>query len=276
MKFDVTRRCGWLLIAALALAGCTNVAQMKRAYDEGDERQLTKLIEIAARADYPYATRKAAVQALGEIGDDAAVPALAQVLVEFDRRTTLKEQAILALGKIGDTTAVASIGLLLDRSLSDPHAELRVAAMPVLGSLGGGGAAEILVNALQYYDGLMLRSEHSYMRGVFSGEEHVYGGRRDSLNGPMPQIPQMGPLGVEQRQPVSMFGTSMEMRPEQMPDTTPEERALAHESLVRVGVAAVPVIEDLLTTRQTTVTLRQELDEILVEILKKPDPVEGS
>jgi len=276
MRYRVIGSSLGLLIAAVALAGCTNVAQMKLAYDEGDESQLPKLVEIAARGDYPYATRKAAVQALGEIGHHSAVPALMHVLAEFDRRTTLKEQAILALGKIGDTTAVESIGRLLDRSLNDPHAELRVAAIPVLGSLGGRGAAEILVNALQYYDGLMLRAEHSYMRGVFSGEEQVYGGRGDSLGGRRVQTPSVGMFPGEQQQPISMFGTPMNVRPDQLPDTTPDERALAHESLVRVGAAAVPVIEDLLMTRQTTMSLRQELDAILTEIRNDLGPAEGS
>jgi len=249
---------------------------MRRAYDEGDETQLAKLIGIAARPDYPYATRKSAVEALGEIGHRDAVPALIQVLVEFDRRTTLKEQAILALGSIGDTSAVEPIGRLLDRSLSDPQAELRVAAIPVLGALGGRGAAEILVNALQYYDGLMLRAEHSYMRGVFSGEEQVFRGRRDSLSRPMDQMPGVGLFPGEQREPVSMFGTTMQTRPDQLPDTTPEERALAHEALVRVGDAALPVIEELLTTRQTSVTLKRELDQIAAEIQNGPGPPEGS
>ena len=267
---------GFLLVAAIALAACTNVAQMRRAYEAGDDTQLAKLIGIAARPDYPYATRKSAVEALGDIGHRDAVPALIQVLVEYDRRTTLKEQAILALGKIGDTTAVEPIGRLLDRSLSDPQAELRVAAIPVLGSLGGTAAAEILVNALQYYDGLMLRAEHSYMRGVFSGEEQVFRGRRDSLSGPMDQTPGVGLFPGEQREPVSMFGTTMQMRPDQLPDTTPEERALAHEALVKVGAAAVPVIEELLSTRQTTVTLRRELDEILAEVAEGAGPAAGS
>jgi len=256
-----------LLTAALLLGGCTNVAQMQRKYEAGDLSQLDKLIEIAARADYPYATRRKAAKALGEIGDPRAVPVLIAALREYDQRTTLKQEALVALGRIGDPVAVEPIGRMLDYSLSTDTADMRMAAIEVLGQLGGTKAAEILINALRYYDILILREEQRAYRGVFSGEERVHPftpGYADSTD-PGMRGPAMGMFPEGQRPPVSMFGTMME--PPAAPyNPTPEERALTHAALVRIGAAAVPVIEDYLADRETTHTLRQELLAIIREI----------
>ena len=69
------------------------------------------------------------------------MPTLVGVLGEYDQRTTLKEEALKALGALGDPAAVEPIGRLLDRSLDQTGAELRLAALPVLGQLGGTPAA---------------------------------------------------------------------------------------------------------------------------------------
>ena len=47
---------------------------------------------------------------------------------------------------------------------------------------------------------------------------------------------------------------------------TPEERQLTHGALVRVGKAALPVIEKHLYIKRTTPTLRNELLAIVDEI----------
>ena len=140
----------WLALSLLVLGACTSVSQMQQRYEAGDHTQLKKIATIAARADYPYATRRNAARVLGEIGNPEVVPVLVSILGEFDQRTTLKSEALTALGRIGDPRAVSGIGRLLDRSLSDTNEELRMAAMPVLGMLGGTEAATILVNALAY------------------------------------------------------------------------------------------------------------------------------
>ena len=49
-------------------------------------------------------------------------------------------------------------------------------------------------------------------------------------------------------------------------DPTPQERALAHTSLVQVGEPAILVIQEFLSLRETTVSLRNELSKILQEI----------
>ena len=60
-----------LLALVMALTGCTNVNQMHKLYQEGDESQLERIMEIVSRPDYPYATRRKAARILGEIGDVA-------------------------------------------------------------------------------------------------------------------------------------------------------------------------------------------------------------
>jgi HEAT repeat protein len=261
------------LLAGLLLAGCTNVAQMQRKYEAGDHRQLDNLIEIVARPDYPYATRKNAARALGQIGDRKAVPALIGVLGEYDQRTTLKEEALRALGTLGDPAAVEPIGRLLDRSLDQAGAELRLAALPVLGQLGGAPAAAILLRALRYYDLLKLRDEYSNQRGVFSGEEQRFLNAADSLamgrRGPV-----MGMFGEDQMPAVSMFGTDMSMGTLELPDPTPEERAQARAALLQVGPAAVPAILEYLATQDLSPGLRQELQEVMGQLQPaSSDPV---
>ena len=265
--------CGLACVYLASAAGCTNVAKMKSAYEEGDESQLDKLIEVVSRADYPYATRKNAAVALGDIGEPRAAPALIFVLQTYDRRTTLKQAAVVALGQIGDPIAVEPIGQLLDRSVADPNAEMRLLAMPVLGKLGGPKAAEILVNALSFYDAVMVRQEQAVRRGVFTGEEQRFtrrdsaiARRSDPLSGP-----RVGSL--PQAASTSMFGTQLP-QPSKIKDETPKERQLAHASLVQVGEVAVPVIERHLATQETTITLRAELQTVVEEIragLPPPD-----
>lgn len=250
---------------------------MQERYEAGDERQYDRILTIADRRDYPYATRKGAVKALGEIGDARAVPVLSRILGEFDQRTTLKQEALGALGRIGDRAAVGAIGRLLDRSLGDTSNELRLAAMPVLGSLGGPEAAGLLVNALSYYDLVMLRSEHAVLRGVFTGDEQSIRDLRDSLRVPEGiQSGQLDAFGGTQGFPTSgMFGTETSIAPLALEDSTPKERSLAHESLVRIGVDAIPVIQEHLSRRETTLTLRNELTEILGQIRGEPAAAPG-
>ena len=259
--------CGYLASAA----GCSNVAKMQSAYEGGDESQLDKLIEVVSRTDYPYATRKNAAVALGNIGEPRAAPALMSVLQTYDRRTTLKAAAVVALGQIGDPIAVEAIGQLLDRSVADPNADMRMLAMPVLGKLGGPKAAEMLVNALSYYDAVMVRQERAVRRGVFTGEEQRFT-RQDSAIARQSN-PMSGPTvgSLPQAAPPSLFGTRMP-QPAKIQDETPKERQLAHASLVQVGEAAVPVIERHLATRETTVTLRTELQTVVEEIRAGPSP----
>jgi len=263
------------LIAVLVLQSCTNVSNMQKKYEAGDLKQLDKLMEIVARPDYPYATRKRAAKALGEIGDPQAVAVLASVLFDYDQRTTLKQEALKGLGRIGDTTAVGTIGRLMDYSLAETNAEVRMAAIPVLGELGGGKAAEILVNALRYYDILMLQKEQRTQRGIYSGEEmpDPYGrgrgrgrGRQDSLGGQIGD-PTMGLFPQQQAQNTGgFFGLDTAFPVQDAYNPTPEERALTHAALVRTGAAALPVIEDHLANHQTTPSLSKELLAIATEI----------
>ncbi|MFH1570115.1 MAG: HEAT repeat domain-containing protein [Gemmatimonadota bacterium] len=255
-----------LLLGAWALAGCSSVAQMLQAYEAGDASQYDRIVDIATRSDYPYATRKQAVKALGQIGDRRAVPALVGILTEFDRRTTLKEEALVALGQIGDPETATPIGYLLDRSLSEPNAELRLAAMTVLGQLGGDKSAEILVNALAYYDAVTLRSERGTMRGMFSGEEATVRALRDSVRTPRGEMPMVGLYPGDSGSSTGFFGPEMDYVPEKLEESTPKERIMAHEALVRIGPAALPAIRRHLSSREVTYTLREELGGIVSEI----------
>jgi hypothetical protein len=280
LNIPALRRCGKTILRAAAClcilslsTSCTSVSQMQQRYEAGDESQFEKIALIAARPDYPYATRRAAARALGEMGDTRAVPVLVSILGEFDQRTTLKQEALVALGALGDSTAVTAIGRLLDRSLTDTNEELRMAAMPVLGQLGGSEAATILVNALTYYDRLMLFTEDRRPRGVFSGDEQSIRDLQDSLRAPGRRSGDLTGLGTGSLGTTSgMFGGTLTLPEEHKVDTTPAERALAHESLVRVGASALPVIREHLSQRDTTVSLRNELADILAEIRGEPPP----
>ena len=262
-----------LVLMVLLMGGCTNVAQMQRKYLEGDESQLDKLMEIVSRPDYPYATRRKAARALGEIGDQRAVPVLIATLHGYEQRTTLRLETLTALGKIGDRRAVEPIGRMLDFQLDTAGADTRMAAIEVLGQLGGEKAAGVLVNALRYFDIVMLRDEQRAYRGVFSGEEQQfpfppgYGGYGDSprTGGRNPMGPMTGSFPGDQGGGVSMFGTPMEFQ-EELYNPTPEERGLTHASLVRVGEDAVPVIEKFLISQELTNTLVRELGSIVEEI----------
>ena len=262
-------------LALILLGGCTSVSQMQERYEAGDDTQLEKIATIARRPDYPYATRRSAARVLGEIGDPQVVPVLVSILGEFDQRTTLKKEALIALGRIGDPRAVTAIGRLLDRSLGDTSEELRMAAIPVLGMLGGSEAATILVNALTYYDLIMLNTERRIPRGVFSGDEQSIRDLQDSLRSPSNRpgdLTGYGSGGVFGT-PSSMFGGKLTMPEQHKADTTPQERALAHASLTRVGDPAVSVIQQHMTLRETTVSLRNELHEILRQIRGEPQAV---
>lgn len=264
-----------LLLTAFALS-CTSVNKLQREYEAGDSSKLDKLIEIAGRGDYPYGTRKNAVVVLGEIGDPLAVPILIQILRQYERRSTLQEAAIVALGKIGDRRAVEAIAHVLDRSVMDPaKADLRLNAWSALGDLGGDEAAGILVNGLAFFDKLMLREEQRSARGVFSGDEQGLQAWRDSLRVPR-GIQQSGGGGgglfpQDNYPSVSMFGTPMDELDRPAQDYTPQERNLAHGSLVQVGEEAISVIIKHVETKETTLTLRAELDSIVEEILRARD-----
>ncbi len=269
-----------LLAVVLAPLGCTNVNQMHKLYQEGDHAQLDRIMEIVSRQDYPYATRRKAARILGEIGDPRAVPVLKMALQDYDQRTTLKQDALRALGTIGDQSAALDIGRLLNYSLNTADSELRMAAIEALGQMGGAKAAEILVNALDYYDMLTLRSEQRTPRGVFTGEEispYPYGRMHpDSTDGPR-RYPNVGldPFGEGGQPRVSMFGTPIE--PTQMEyDPTPEERTLTHQALTTVGTDAIPVIENHLDSlRVSRPTLRKELLVIISEISGVPPAIEA-
>ena len=267
-----------VVAVVVAPLGCTNVNQMHKLYQEGDHGQLDRIMEIVSRQDYPYATRRKAARILGEIGDPRAVPVLKMALQDYDQRTTLKQDALRALGAIGDQSATPAIGRLLDFSLNTADAELRMAAIEALGQMGGTKAAEILVNALGYYDILTLRAEQRTRRGVFTGEEQSfpygpYGQLADSTGGPR-RYPSVGldPFGEGGQPRVSMFGTPIE--PTQMEyDPTPEERTLTHQAITAVGTDAIPVIESYLDSLRVSPTLRKELLVIIGEITGTPPPV---
>jgi hypothetical protein len=265
-----------LLSLALLLGGCTNVAQMQRRYQAGDQRQLTRLTEIVARPDYPYATRRKAARALGEIGDPRAVPALTGVLIEYEQRTTLKQEALVALARIGDAEAVEAIGRMLDFQLGTANAEVRMTAIESLGRLGGSRAARILVNALAYYDQVLLFQEQRSYRGIYSGQEQVYNtapGYADTTRS-RTRGPQVGVFSEGQGQVVNMFGLPVEMEQAQY-DPTPEEQKLSRAALVQVGEAAVPVIDEYLAGKQVTNTLEKELLAIVGQI-RQTAPADSS
>ncbi len=264
-----------------ATVGCSNVSSLQKKHEAGDEKErasaLKKLIEIISRPDYPYGTRRSAARALGEIGDPVAVPALIGALHSYERRTTFKEEAVVALGKIGDRSAVEPMGRLMDRSLGDEYLDLRLATWPVISQLGGPKAAEILVAALQYYDILTLRQESRGVRGIFTGEENPWFSRQDSLRLP-PQFfddpalgSGLGGLGTGGGSPMGMFGPDVGPAPQRR-NFTPEERQLAHQSLVGVGEDALPVIDAQIKTKRTTPSLRQELLAIMEEITMENQP----
>jgi hypothetical protein len=260
-----------LLGVVLLLVGCTNVSQMHRQYEAGDHSQLDRIMDIVARPDYPYATRRKAAQVLGQIGDQRAVPVLMAALQDYDQRTTLKQEALKALGKIGDPAAVEPIGRLLDRSLNSGDADLRMSAVEALGQIGGAKAAEILVNALRYYDLLTLREEQRGLRGVFTGEEQSLGPvPPDSLGRPA-RPPALGLFPDQMMPQTSMFGTPIDAAQMEY-NPTPQERSLTHQALVKVGSQAVPAIEQYLNSREVTHTLRQELLAIVGEIQGLPQP----
>jgi hypothetical protein len=260
------------LALLLVAGGCTNVAQMHSKYLAGDQAQLDRLIEVAGRPDYPYATRRQAARVLGQIGDPRAVPALLGVLEEYDQRTTLKEEAMKALGAIGDRSAAEPIGRLLDRSLSEPMSELRLAALASLGALGGPKAAGILVNALRYYDLLILQKEQGPRRGVFTGEEHLFLQSPDSLRARRGDGPGLG-MFPDASVPYSMFGPDAGSPLVEVYDSVPDERNRAHALVVRVGTEALPVIEEFLATQESTVSLQNELRALVAEI-RGPAPNE--
>lgn len=267
-----------LLAVVLVLPGCTNVNQMYKLYQEGDDSQLNKIMDIVSRPDYPYATRRKAARILGEIGDPRAVPVLTMALNDYEQRTTLKQDALRALGAIGDERATPEIGRLLDRSLNTADAELRMAAVEALGLMGGTNAAEILINALNYFSILELRSEQRVHKGVFTGEEQInpFGpAGADSTGGPR-RYPNVGldPFGEGGQPRVSMFGTPIE--PNQMQyNPTAEERALTHNALVSIGEVAIPPIEDYMGNNRMAPSMRKELLAIITEIRGGSQPSES-
>ena len=264
-----------LLATLLTLHGCTNVNQMHKLYQQGQDDQLFKIMEIVSRQDYPYATRRKAARILGEIGDPRAVPVLSTALQSYEQRTTLKQDALRALGAIGDTSATPAIGRLLDRSLNTADAELRMAAVEALGEMGGAKSAEILVNALSYYSILTLRSEQRVQKGVFTGEEQLNPFGRvgaDTTGGPR-RYPNVGldPFGQGGEPRVSMFGTPIE--PNQMQyNPTAEERTLTHDALIRVGEVAIPAIENYIGKNRVHPMMHKELLAIVAEIRGYPRP----
>ena len=269
-----------LLSLGLLAVGCTNVNQMRQRYLAGDTAQLDRLADLVSQPEYPYATRRKAARVLGELGDRRAVPVLVGVLSSYDQRTTLKEEAVYALGRLGDPSAVGPIGRMLDTQLDASGVELRQAALKVLGQLGTPNGAEVLVNALRYYDALMARQEQSMYRGVFSGAENAYRPQpmAPDSSGQVGRGPQMGmgmgALTEATSLPPSFFGVG-ERAPETY-DPTPAERRMAHASLVQIGPAAVPVLTQFVNRRETTLSLRQELLAIVREITGAPAVIDSA
>jgi hypothetical protein len=276
MFMEAIMRCVALCAVVFVLLGCTNVAQMQRKYQAGDESQLSNLTGIAGRQDYPYGTRRKAARALGEIGDPRAVPVLTALLFEYGQRITLKQEALIALSLIGDREAVPAIGRMLDAQLGDTNGDVRMTAMEALGKVGGEEAAVILVNALRYYDVMLLRREQRSYRGVFSGEEQLfpqgpYGPMHsplhpDSTVSTMPGGPRVGGFRRDGQQgEVSMFGTELQ-RPVLEADTSEEEQAVARAALVKIGEDAVPAIGSFLYDTEASQSLTRELHSIVAEI----------
>lgn len=289
---------GVIICGTLLLLGCANVAQMQRQYEAGDEKQLGRLVEIAARPTYPYGTRRKAARALGEIGDPRTVGVLTDLLFEPQQRSTLRQEALIALGRIGDQRAVKPIGLMLDMHLRETDAEVRLIALETLGILGGAEAAEVLVNALRYYDIMLMRAEQRAYRGVFSGEEGLfprgYGHPHarahgdtvvETTGGPSVRgVNQPGGPGLEGMHPpvgpLSMFGTQMH-NPYERPDTTEEEHELTRQAILRVGEPALAVIDDFLYQHETTQSLQRTLNGLTQAIEERaasgtPEPDEAA
>ena len=264
----MTRLTVTLLLALFVLQACTNVASMQKKYEAGDESQLSRIMQIAARPDYPYATRKRAVQALAEIGDPRALPIFIRALSDYDQRSTLKFEALKGLQALGDTSAVAPIGRLLDMSLREEGVEMRLAAIPVLGSLRSAESARILINALAFYDRVTIMREEGSNRGIYSGERlpdpYQMAGRADSAGVARPR-PGLGGLLPQQSQ--GFFGLDSPLPVSQgRRDTIPQEHELTHAALVQVGEIAVPAMLKFAETRAKTPTLRTELYQIIGEI----------
>ncbi len=242
-----------LFLTALVLGGCSNISQMQKKYEAGDHSQLAKLMQIAARTDYPYATRKRAVVALGEIANPEAVPVLIGALRDYDQRTTLKQEALKALGKIGDPVALDPIGHMLDYAMEETNAELRLAAIPVLGQIGTPRAAEILINALRHYDLIDQLKQQRVRRGIFSGDAQTFpygygpGQQADSLGGPV-GMPSIGGFPTQEGV-VDMFGMDPRKYRQEMYDSTEEEMAITRSTLVSLGAVAVPVIKEAMVIR---------------------------
>jgi hypothetical protein len=262
------RRTVSVLLALGLLQACTNVASMQKKYEAGDESQYTRIMQVASRPDYPYATRKRAVRALAEIGDPRALPVFIGALSDYDQRSTLKYEALKGLQAIGDTAAVAAIGRLLDMSLREEGVEMRLAAIPVLGALPSGQAAHILVNALSFYDRVTVMREEGSNRGIYTGETLPDPYRVQSqIDSSGVARPRSGLGGLLPQQPQGFFGLDSPIPSSHgREDTIPREHELTHDALVQVGALALPVILKYAETRAKTPSLRTELYKIISEI----------
>jgi len=205
---------------------------------------------------------------------------MAGYTIQADLLGTKKRRAVPDMGLIAQRYTLDLMGYHQQLQIRTWAAELRMAAVEALGQMVGTKAAEILVNALDYYDVLTLRSQQRTRRGVFTGEElspYPYGRLDpDSTGGPR-RYPSVGldPFGEGGQPRVSMFGTPIE--PRQMEyDPTPEERTLTHQALTAVGAEAIPVIENHLDSlRVSRPTLRKELLAIIGEITGASPAVEA-
>ena len=165
---------GWLLLLPLLIyTGCTNVNQM---YQRANARRRQTAASIGLwKLSHGLITPmpRAKLRRFSErLAIHVPCPYCATRCTTTSR-TTLKQDIVHALATIGDTGVVVDIGRLLDRSLNTADSDIRMAAVTALGQLGCDKSAEILINALRYYDLLMVRDEQRSFRGVFTGEEQT-------------------------------------------------------------------------------------------------------
>ena len=145
-----------------------------------------------------------------------------------------------------------------------------MAAIPVLGQLRCGKSVRILMNALAFYDQVMVMQDQGSNRGVYSGEKlpdpYSYYNQTDST---AVRRRNRGMGGLVPQQPQGFFGLDSPMPVTRRENTIPAERALTHAALVDIGELAVPIILTYAETRARTPSLRSEILQIVEEIRGK-------
>jgi hypothetical protein len=256
------------------VVGCSNVGRMERRYREGDVRQFNHLIETLSNEQYPYATRKKAARALGDIGDPKAVPSLINVLFDADPRDGLEIEAASALAMIKDKRAIQPLLRLL---VSSQSADLRKATVTAIGAIGGTEAAEALIDALGYYAMLEARQRindrQRLMEGGFPSERRY--GEQDTTGMSMAPSLRGRPQGQVASGPVGIFGDVIPTTPEEDEEKRlTEERQVLTKAFVTVGQPAVPVLINRLgqTLRPGEIDIRDQIRETLSQLTQTPAP----